>query len=181
MLNVIPLITVVNFASPFVTPVGKNTVVPFAFFGDSPGPGDTMKGDMLPIFVNSSMKLPFPNGELTRVAEVGIPWGPIPTRAWGEGGGRVGVLGSDPGITDGGARLNGENTCPWTPRKSVKPRPEELAGASSVGVMGVIGVTPVVAAVPKNGVPKMPGEIGMPWAGKTNFVMSLTELWFSCC
>lgn len=100
MLNVIPLITVVNLASPLATPVGKNTVVPLFFLGDIPGPGDTINGDMLPILVNSSMKLPLPNGELTSVADVGIPWGLIPTRAWGEGGGSVGVLGRGPGTTD---------------------------------------------------------------------------------
>lgn len=80
VLKVMPFITVVSFASPFGA-VGKNTVVPFVFLGDIPGPGDTMKGEMLPIFVNSSMKLPLPNGELTSVADVGIPWGLIPTSA----------------------------------------------------------------------------------------------------
>ena len=72
VLKVMPFITVVNFASPFGT-VGKKTVVPFVFLGEIPGPGDTMNGDMLPIFVNSSMKLPLPNGEFTSVADVGMP------------------------------------------------------------------------------------------------------------
>ena len=72
MLNVIPLITVVNLASPLGT-VGKKMVVPFVFLGEMPGPGDTINGDMLPIFVNSSMKLPLPNGEFTSVADVGMP------------------------------------------------------------------------------------------------------------
>ena len=87
---------VVNFASPFaVMVVGKKTVVPFAFLvGESPGPGDIMNGDMLPILVNSSMKPePLPNGELTRVADVGRA---PPMIAWGEGGGSVGVLGRAP-------------------------------------------------------------------------------------
>ena len=177
VLNVMPFITVVSFASPLVTVVGKKTVVPLVFLGEIPGPGETINGDMLPIFVNSSMKLPFPNGEFTKVAEVGIPWGLIPTRAWGEGGGRVGVLGREPGIMVGGARLNGEKTWPvGTFLKSVKPMPE--CGARRVGV---IGVTPLVAAVPKNWVPNIPGEIGIPCAGKMNFVISLSELWFSCC
>lgn len=91
----IPFITVVSFASPLGI-VGKKTVVPFVFFGEMPGPGDTMNGDILPIFVNSSMKLPLPNGEFTSVADVGIPWGLIPTRAWGDGGGKVGVFGREP-------------------------------------------------------------------------------------
>ena len=173
-----PLITVVSLASPLVTPVGKNTVVPFVLLGDKPGPGETMNGEMLPIFVNSSMKLPFPNGELTSVADVGIPCGPMPTRACGDGGGRVGVFGREQGMTEGGARLKGEKTEPWKPRKSVKPSPEELEGARSIGV---IGVTPDVAVVPKNGVPNIPGDIGMPWVGKTNFVISLMMLWFRCC
>ena len=99
---------VVNFASPFaVIVVGKKTVVPFAFLvGERPGPGDIMKGDMLPILVSSSMKLvPLPNGEFTRAAEVGKA---PPIIACGEGGGRVGVLGKVPGIPQGGARVNGE-------------------------------------------------------------------------
>ncbi len=87
---------VVSFASPFaVIVVGKNTVVPLAFLvGERPGPGDMIKGDILPIFVSSSMKLiPLPNGELIKAADVGsVP----PTIACGEGGGRVGVFGSVP-------------------------------------------------------------------------------------
>ncbi len=87
--------------------VGKNTVVPLAFLvGDSPGPGDIIKGDILPIFVSSSMKLvPLPNGEFTNADDVGSE---PPTIACGEGGGRVGVFGRVPGIHEGGARVNGE-------------------------------------------------------------------------
>lgn len=101
---------VVSFASPLaVIVVGKNTVVPLAFLvGESPGPGDMIKGDILPIFVSSSMKLvPFPNGEFTMADEVGRE---PPMIACGEGGGSVGVLGSVPGIPAGGARVNGEYT-----------------------------------------------------------------------
>ena len=61
----------------------------------------------------------------------------------------MGVLGSDPWIMVGGARLNGEKTCP-VGLKSVKPNPPEVAGAKRVGVIGVIGVTPLEAVVPKN-------------------------------
>jgi hypothetical protein len=67
-----PFITVVNLASPFGM-VGKKTVVPLVLLGEIPGPGETMNGEMLPIFVNSSIKLPLPNGEFTSVAEVGMP------------------------------------------------------------------------------------------------------------
>ena len=49
----------------------------------------------------------------------------------------------------GGARLNGEKTCP-VDLKSVKPNPADVAGANRVGVIGVIGVTPLEAVVPKN-------------------------------
>lgn len=87
----------------------------------------------------------------------------------------MGVLGREPWIMAGGARLNGENTCPavWTFLKSVNPSPAEDAGAIRVGVIGVIGVTPLDAVVPKNCVPKIPGEIGIPCAGNTNLVISL--------
>ena len=64
----------VTLASPLaVIVVGKNIVVPFGFrFGDKLG--DTMKGDILPIFVMSSKnEVPFAKGEFTRVALVGNP------------------------------------------------------------------------------------------------------------
>lgn len=88
----------------------------------------------------------------------------------------MGVLGREPWIMAGGARLNGENTCPaGTFLKSVNPSPPaEDAGAIKVGVIGVIGVTPLEAVVPKNCVPKIPGEIGIPCAGNTNLVISLS-------
>ena len=95
-----------------------------------------------------------------------IPWRPWrPWRPW---------------IMVGGARLSGEKNCPVGMfRKSANPSPPEVAGARTVGVSGVIGVTPLEAVVPKNCVPNIPGDIGMPWAGNTNFVMSLS--WFKCC
>lgn len=75
----------------------------------------------------------------------------------------------------GGAKLNGENTCPaGTFLKSVNPSPAEEAGAINVGVIGVMGVTPLEAVVPKNCVPKIPGDMGIPCAGKTNLVISLS-------
>ena len=123
-LKVIPFTSVVSFASALaVMVVGKNTVaVPLVFFGDPPfppppapaPPGDIMvKGDtgILPNFEISSMKLePLPKGELTRFAEVGSPWEvrgkAPPTMVCGEGGGRVGVFGREPGM--GGAKVKGE-------------------------------------------------------------------------
>ena len=76
-------------------------------------------GMLPPNLAISSMKLePFPKGELTRFAEVGSPWevsgNAPPTMVCGEGGGRVGVLGREPGM--GGARVNGEYTCPGARR-----------------------------------------------------------------
>ena len=73
----IPLTRVVSLASPFaVIVVGKN-IVPLGFLvGENPGPGDIMNGDTgIPLsLVRSSMKqVPLPNGELTKVAEVGNP------------------------------------------------------------------------------------------------------------
>lgn len=67
---------------------------------------------MLPYLAISSMKLePLPKGELTRFAEVGSPCEvrgkAPPTMVWGEGGGRVGVLGREPPWM-GGARVKGE-------------------------------------------------------------------------
>ena len=54
-------------------------------------------------------------GELTSVALVGRPCGAmavsgkvLPMRAWGEGGGRVGVLGNPAGKAAWGASVNGE-------------------------------------------------------------------------
>ena len=60
----------------------------------------------------------------------------------------MGVFGREPCIT-GGAKLSGEKNCPaWIFLKSVNPKPaEDAAGASSVGV---IGVTPLEPVVPKN-------------------------------
>ena len=84
----------------------------------------------------------------------------------------------------GGARLSGEkNWLAGMCRKSVvNPSPQEVAGARTVGVSGVIGVIPLEGVVPKNWVPNIPGEIGIPCAGNTNLVMSLSELcWFICC
>ena len=46
---------------------------------------------------------------------------------------------------------------------------EDTAGANSVGV---IGVTPLEAVVPKNCAPKIPGDIGILCAGNMNLVMS---------
>ena len=96
----------------------------------------------------------------TRLAEVGKPCDVIgnapPTMVWGEGGGRVGVFGSEVGM--GGARVNGEYTCPGARRYGSM---DAAAGAKRVGVMGV---TPVLAqAALKNvGLLKMlPGEMGM--------------------
>lgn len=170
----IPLTRVVSLASPFaVIVVGKN-IVPFGFLvGENPGPGDIMNGDTgIPLsLVRSSMKqVPLPNGELTKVAEVGNPCevsgNAPPTIACGEGGGSVGVFGREPGIPVGGARVNGEYTCPGA-RRYCSERP--TAGVSSVGVMGV---HPLVAQPLKNvGPPNIPGEIGIPdTCGKTNFV-----------
>lgn len=71
--------------------VGKK-IVPFFLVGESPG--DMMKGDILGIRMSSMP--PLPKGEFINVAEVGRPWlvmGNPPMRAWGDGGGRVGVLG----------------------------------------------------------------------------------------
>lgn len=135
-LKEIPFTSVVSLASPLaVIVVGKKTVaVPLAFFGElfpipdpappppAPPPGDMMvKGEtgMLPNLAISSMKLePLPKGELARLADVGRPWEvrgkAPPTMVWGDGGGRVGVLGRDPGM--GGASVNGEYTCPGARR-----------------------------------------------------------------
>ena len=103
-------------ASPLaVIVVGKKTVVPFGFLlGDNPG--EMIKGDMLPILLMSSKKDdPLVNGELTSAALVGKLCGAtaargkvLPTRACGEGGGRVGVRGSPLGRAAGGARVKGE-------------------------------------------------------------------------
>ena len=110
--------------------VGKKTAaVPLAFLGELllpprpppppppplVPPGDMIvKGEtgMLPYLAISSMKLePLPKGELTRFADVGSPCEvrgkAPPTMVWGEGGGRVGVLGREPPWM-GGARVKGE-------------------------------------------------------------------------
>ena len=114
----------VTLASPLAVKVvvGKNTAAALLpFFGElDPPPAPAPPGDMMvkgetgivPNLAISSMKLedPLPNGELTRLAEVGSPWDvrgkAPPTMVWGEGGGRVGVLGREPGM--GGARVKGE-------------------------------------------------------------------------
>ncbi len=65
---------IVSLASPLaVIVVGKNIVVPFGLrLGEREG--ETMNGDMLPIFVISSKnELPLVNGEPTRAALVGRP------------------------------------------------------------------------------------------------------------
>lgn len=166
----------VSLASPLAVMVGKKTVaVPLVFLGEvppPPPPGDIMvKGDMLPNLAISSIKpAVFPNGELARFAEVGRPWevrgNAPPTMVWGEGGGRVGVLGKEPGM--GGARVKGEYTCPG-PRKY---------GSAGVRRVGVIGVTPLVAqALKKVGLLNIPGEIGIALCGNTNcFPASLAPL-----
>lgn len=121
-LKVIPFTRVVSLASPLAVMVGKNTVaVPLVFFGElAPIPIPAPPGDMIvngetgmlpPYLVISSMKLePLPKGELARFAEVGKPWvvrgKAPPIMVWGEGGGRVGVLGREPWM--GGARVKGE-------------------------------------------------------------------------
>ena len=91
--------------------VGKNIVeAPLVFLGDTQEPGGGIVYGPLSL-VKSSNKLPLlRNGDVTRVAEVGrlcVTRGKAPpTIVCGEGGGRVGVLGSDPGT--GGAIANGE-------------------------------------------------------------------------
>ena len=51
----------------------------------------------------------------------------------------------------GGAKLSGEKNCPvGIFLKSVNPSPPDVAGARTVGVNGVIGVTPLEAVAPKN-------------------------------
>lgn len=160
-----PLRKVVSFASPLaVMVVGKKIVVPFdRRVGERLGPGDMMNGDMLPIFVKSSMKLfPLLNGEPTSVAEVGRA---PPTMACGEGGGRVGVLGREDGML-GGWSVKGEYTGAWARRYGS----QKAAGVSRVGVIGVVPLVP--QALKNVGPPKMPGEIGMAVCGKTNFAVS---------
>ena len=97
----------------------------------------------------------------------------------------MGVFGSEPWIIAGGARLRGEKNWPvWRFLKSGNPCPaatEDTVGASRVGVIGVKGVTPLVAVVPKNWAPNIPGDMGIPCAGKMNLVMSFRELWVMCC
>lgn len=170
------MFTMVSLASPLaVMVVGKKTAVPLVFLGEPP-PGDMIvKGDtgmFPPYFEISSMKIEplVQKGGLTRLAEVGSPCEVIgkapPTMVWGDGGGRVGVLGREPGM--GGAREKGEYTCPGTRRYGSM----EADGASRVGVMGV---TPLLAhALKKVGLLKIPGEMGMALWGKTNLAASLT-------